>query len=112
MKSLKNRVRLIGQVGQETTVTVLGRSDMVARFPLATHECYWNAKGERQTRTHWHRLVAWGKTAEDVELEVFKGMPLAIEGRLVSRSYQGKDGTKHHVTEVIVHGILPVGQGY
>ncbi|WP_428741880.1 single-stranded DNA-binding protein [Tenacibaculum sp.] len=106
MGTLKNNVQLIGNVGQEPTITTLESGKKVARLSLATNENYKNGKGETQTNTHWHTLVAWGKRADFIELDVFKGMRLAITGKLTSRSYEDKDGVKRYVTEVVVSEIL------
>lgn len=73
MSTLKNHVQLIGNVGQEPTITTLESGKKVARFSLATNEYYKDKKGEKQTDTNWHTVVAWGKTAEIVEKYVEKG---------------------------------------
>lgn len=109
MGTLRNKVQLIGHVGQEPSIKILDCGTMVARFPLATHQRFRNGNGDVRTKTHWHMLVAQGATAEFVELDVFKGMELAITGKLSSRSYQDKQGTKRYVTEIFVSGILRLG---
>jgi len=109
MSTLKNNVQLIGNVGQEPTITILESGKKVARLSLATNEHYKNAKGEKQSNTHWHQLVAWGKTADIVEAYVDKGKEVAIKGKLTSRSYEDKDGTKRYVTEVVVGELLLLG---
>ena len=109
MKSLKNRVQLIGNVGQDPAITNLESGKKVARISLATNDTYKNAKGEKITNTEWHTLVAWGKTAEIVEKYVEKGKEIAIEGSLTSRSYDDKEGTKRYVTEVVVSELLLLG---
>lgn len=109
MSTLKNKVQLIGNVGQEPIVTVLDSGKKVARISLATNEHYKNAKGEKQTQTNWHQLVAWGKTASLIEEYVFSGREIAIDGKLTSRSYETKEGEKRYVTEVVVSEILFLG---
>src|SRR5690606_21819077 len=109
MSTLKNNVQLIGNVGQEPTITILESGKKVARLSLATNEHYKNAKGEKQSNTHWHQLVAWGKTADLIERYVAKGDEIAIGGKLTSRSYEDKDGTKRYVTEVVVNELLLLG---
>ncbi|MCF8716366.1 single-stranded DNA-binding protein [Joostella atrarenae] len=106
MSTLKNQVQLIGNVGQEPQVTVLENGKKVARISLATNENYKNSKGEKQTNTDWHQLVAWGKVASLIEEYVFTGKEIAIQGKLSSRSYEDKEGVKRYVTEVIVSEIL------
>ncbi|MEC3908891.1 single-stranded DNA-binding protein [Tamlana sp. 2201CG12-4] len=109
MSTLKNKVQLIGNVGQEPAITALDNGKKVARLSLATNESYKNNKGEKQTDTNWHTVIAWGKTADIIEKYVIKGKEIAIEGKLSSRSYEDKDGNKRYVTEVIVSEILLLG---
>ena len=109
MSTLKNQVQLIGNVGQEPQVTILENGKKVARISLATNENYKNSKGEKQTNTDWHHLVAWEKVASLIEEYVFTGKEIAVQGKLSSRSYEDKEGVKRHVTEVIVSEILFLG---
>lgn len=109
MSTLRNQVQLIGNVGQEPTVTMLDSGKKVARLSLATNENYKNSKGEKQTETNWHSIVAWGKTADIIEKYVGKGKEIAIEGKLTSRSYEDKEGVKRYVTEVVASEILLLG---
>ncbi|QLE01976.1 single-stranded DNA-binding protein [Galbibacter sp. BG1] len=102
MSTLKNQVQLIGHVGQEPQVTVLENGKKVAKISLATNENYKDSKGEKQTNTDWHQLVAWGKIASLIEEYVFTGKEIAVQGKLSSRSYEDKEGVKRYVTEVIV----------
>ena len=109
MSTLRNKVQLIGHVGQEPTITNLDNGKKVVRVSIATNEHYKDGKGEKQTNTNWHSLVVWGKTADIIEKYVTKGKEIAIEGKLTSRSYEDKDGVKRYVTEVVVSEILLVG---
>ena len=109
MSTLKNKVQLIGNVGQEPTITNLESGKKVVRFSLATNEHYKDAKGEKQTDTNWHNVVAWGKTAEIIEKYVTKGKEIVIEGKLTTRSYEDNEGIKRYVTEVLVGEILLLG---
>ena len=109
MSILKNHVQLIGNVGQEPTVTNLESGKKVARFSLATNENYKDSKGEKQTDTNWHTVVAWGKTAEIVEKYVAKGKEIGVSGKLKSRSYEAEDGNQRYVTEVVADEILLLG---
>ncbi len=109
MSTLKNKVQLIGNVGQAPTITELDSGKKVARISLATNESYKNSKGEKQTDTNWHNLVAWGKTANFIEKYVTKGKEIAIEGKLTNRSFEDKEHVKRYVTEVVVSEILLLG---
>ena len=109
MSTIKNHVQLIGNVGQEPTITNLESGKKVARFSLATNEYYKDSKGEKQTDTNWHTIVAWGKTAEIIENYVGKGKEIALTGKLRTRSYTTEDGNQRYVTEVEANEILLLG---
>lgn len=109
MNALKNKVQLIGRLGAKADFKTLEGGKAMARMFLATNESYTNAKGEKIQETNWHNLVAWGKTAEIINKYTDKGSEIAVEGKLVSRSYIGKDGTKRYITEIQVSEILLMG---
>jgi len=109
MSTLKNHVQLIGNVGQEPTITNLESGKKVARFSIATNENYKNDKGEKVQNTDWHTVVAWGKIAEIVENYVAKGKEIGITGKLRTRTYTTDDGNQRYVTEVEAREILLLG---
>ena len=109
MSTLKNHVQLIGNVGQEPTITNLESGKNVARFSIATNEHYKNNKGEKVQSTDWHTVVAWGKTAEIIENYVGKGKEIALTGKLRTRTYTTDDGNQRYVTEVEANEILLLG---
>ena len=84
-------------------------SSHACSISLATSESYKNASGEKVTETQWHRLIAWGKLADVAEKYLDKGKEIAIEGKLINRSYTDKDGKKKYVTEVQVSELLMLG---
>ncbi len=94
MYALKNKVQLIGNLGNKPEIRTLDGGKKMARFSVATNETYRNAKGEKVTETQWHNLVAWGKVAEIAEKYLDKGSEVAIEGKLTNRSYNDKEGNK------------------
>jgi single-strand DNA-binding protein len=110
MYALKNKVQLIGNLGANPDIKTLEGGKKLARFNLATSETYRNAKGEKITETQWHTLVAWGKVAEIAEKYLQKGSEVAIEGKLINRSYNDKDGNKKYISEVQVNEVLMLGQ--
>ena len=103
---MKNRVQLIGHVGQDPEVKNLEGGKKVASLSLATNDSYINAKGEKVEQTEWHRAVAWGKTAEIIEKFVQKGKEIAIEGKLTTRNYDDANGVKRYITEVSISEVL------
>ncbi len=109
MSTLKNHVQLIGNIGQEPTITNLESGKKVARFSIATNEHYKNNKGEKVQSTDWHTVVAWGKTAGIIENYVGKGKEIAITGKLRTRTYTTDDGNQRYVTEVEAKEILLLG---
>lgn len=109
MYALKNKVQLIGNLGNNPEIRTIENGKKMARFSVATNETYRTAKGEKVTETQWHNLVAWGKVAEIAEQFLFKGSEVAIEGKLVNRNYTDKDGVKRYVTEIQVNEVLMLG---
>lgn len=106
MNTLRNKVQLIGHVGNAPEILTLESGKKLAKFSIATNESYKNAKGEKITDTQWHNVVAWGKTAELIENYVPKGKEIGVEGKLTSRTYEDKDGVKRYVTEVVCNELL------
>lgn len=107
--ALKNKVQLIGNLGNDPEVKTFESGKKMARVRIATSDNYRNAKGEKVTDTQWHTLVAWGKLADIIEKYCNKGKEIAVEGKLVSRSYNDKDGNKKYITEVQVSEMLMLG---
>ena len=105
MNAMKNRVQLIGNVVNDPEIKTLENGRKLAHVTIATNDKYTNDKGEKVEQTEWHRVTAWGKTAEIIEKYVVKGKEVAIEGKLTHRSYD-KNGEKRYVTEVVVSEIL------
>jgi single-strand DNA-binding protein len=110
MNAIKNRVQLIGNLGQDPEIVNMENGGKLAKFSIATSETYKNAKGEKVEDTQWHNIVAWGKTAEIVENYLTKGKQVAVEGKLVHRSYETKEGERRYITEVKCNELLMLGK--
>ena len=110
MSTLRNKVQLIGNVGNDPEIKTFDGGKKLAKLAIATNESYKNDKGEKVEETQWHNLVAWGKTAEIIEKYVVKGKEIAIEGKLTHRSYEDKNGEKRYVTEVVIDEVLLLGK--
>jgi len=106
MNAMKNRVQLIGNVGNDPEIKTLENGKKLAHLNIATNDKYTNDKGEKVEQTEWHRVTVWGKTAEIIEKYVVKGKEVAIEGKLTHRSYDDSNGEKRYITEVVVNEIL------
>ena len=110
MSTLRNKVQLIGNLGNDPEIVNLDSGKKLAKFSIATNETYKNNKGERVTDTQWHNVVAWGKTAEVIENYVTKGKEVAIQGKLSTRSYLDKEGIKRYTTEINCNELLLLGK--
>ncbi|MCP4123576.1 MAG: single-stranded DNA-binding protein [Bacteroidetes bacterium] len=107
---LRNQVQLIGNLGKDPEVKNLESGKIMATLNMATHEFYTDAKGERVEKTEWHQVVAWGNTAKVVEKYLRKGSEVAIQGKLIHRSYENKEGQKKYVTEVVANELVLLGK--
>ena len=110
MNTMKNRVQLIGNVGRDPEIKNLEGGKKLANISIATNDSYTNDKGERITDTQWHRLTAWGNTAEIIEKYVTKGKEIAVIGKLTYRNYDDKNGEKRYVTEITINELQLLGK--
>jgi len=104
-----NKVQLIGNVGRDPEFRVGASGVAVCNLTIATTE-YWYDDGEKKEKTEWHRVVAFGKTAETFQKYVTKGKQLYIEGALQTRSYD-TEGGKKYVPEIVVKDFQFLGGG-
>ncbi|MCD8404398.1 single-stranded DNA-binding protein [Tenacibaculum dicentrarchi] len=109
MNILKNKVQLVGNLGNDPEIITLESGKKLAKFSLATNETYKNSAGEKVTDTQWHNLIAWGKIAELIEKYLKKGKEVMVEGKLTYRSYEPSEGEKRYVTEITVNEFLMLG---
>lgn len=106
MSTIKNKVMLIGHVGMDPQLVEFGENKKLVKFSLATNEGYRNNKGEWENETTWHNIVAWGKLAETLSAKLKKGTELALEGKIKSRFFEDKNGTKRYFTEIQMSDFL------
>ncbi len=106
MNTLKNRIQLIGRLGKDPEFRLLDSGKKVANFSVATNQTYKNASGEKIEDTQWHQVAVWGALAEIADKYLRKGSEVAILGKLVHRSYEGPDGNKRYITEVVADELL------
>lgn len=104
-----NKVILIGNLGRDPELRYTQGGQAVANFTLATTENWTNKGGEREERTEWHRIVAWGRTAELCAQYLAKGRTVYIEGRLQTREWENKEGQKQRTTEVNAQTVQFLG---
>ncbi len=107
MNALKNKVSLIGRIGKNPEMQMVGVSKdySLTRFSIATDESYKDKNGQWHSNTQWHNLVAWGKTAELISKMVKKGQEIMVEGRIVNKVYE-KDGEKRYTTDIEISDFL------
>lgn len=106
MYSVKNRVQLIGNLGNAPEVRSTKTGKKFVRFSLATNESYQNAKGEKVTETQWHNVIAWDKIAEIAEKNLIKGSEVSVEGKLINNNYTDKSGAKRYSVEVQANKLM------
>lgn len=109
MSRLRNKVNLIGRLGKDPEIKRLESGQIVANFSIATSETFKDKEGQKQEKTEWHNIVAWGKLAEIIEKYVKKGDEIVVEGKLTNRSWEDKEGHKRYTTEVLVREMLMLG---
>ena len=105
-----NKVIIVGNLGKDADVRYTSGGSAVATISVATTEV-WNDKssGERQEKTEWHRVVIWGKTAENLKDYLTKGKQIYVEGRLQTRKWQDRDGNDKYTTEIRSDRIVLLG---
>ncbi len=106
MYALKNKVQLIGNLGNAPEIKNVSGGKKIAKFSIATSESYKNEKGEKITETQWHTVIGWGKVADIAEKFLQKGSEVAVEGKLVHNNYTDKEGIKRYTTEVQINELL------
>lgn len=105
-----NKVILIGNLGRDPEIRYTANGGQaVANFTLATSENYTTRDGKREERTEWHRIVVWGKTAENCAQYLSKGRTVYVEGRLQTREWEDKEGQKRRTTEVVAQTVQFLG---
>jgi single-strand DNA-binding protein len=111
MNTLKNRVTLIGNLGQDPEVKTIETGKKVTHFTLATDDGYKNSDGQKVSETTWHNIVAWNGLAEIAGKYLKKGHQVAVEGRIVYRTYEDKKGATKYITEIVLNDLILLRNG-
>jgi len=106
MNALRNRVQLIGNLGMDPESKTLDSGKKVTKFTLATNESFKNADGQKVEETTWHNIVAWNGLADIAGKYLKKGHQVAIEGRIVYRTYEDKNKVTKNITEIVANDLL------
>lgn len=110
MNALRNRVQLIGRLGQDPEIITFKDGNKLAKFSMATNDDYVDKEGKKVERTHWHNVVVKGSLTKIVENYISKGQEIAIEGKLTNRVWEDDKGNKNYITEVMCTEILLLGK--
>jgi single-strand DNA-binding protein len=105
-----NKVIILGNLGSKPELKNLQDGTAVSNFSVATNKKWTDKSGQKQEKTEWHRVVVWGKQAENCAKYLDKGRTVYVEGELQTRSWE-KDGQKHYTTEVNAQTVQFVGGG-
>ena len=111
MNALRNRVALIGNLGQDPEIKTTETGKKVTHFTLATNDGFKNAEGQMVKETTWHNIVAWNGLAETAGKYLKKGKEVAVEGRIVYRTYEDKKGVTKNITEIVLTDLLLLRNG-
>lgn len=106
MNNLRNSVRLIGNLGQDPQTKTLENGKKVVHFTLATKEDFKNGDGQKVSETTWHNIVAWNGLADIAGRFLKKGKEVAVEGRIVYRSFEDKKGMTKYITEIVLNDLV------
>ncbi|MGD0581381.1 MAG: single-stranded DNA-binding protein [Bacteroidales bacterium] len=106
MNTLKNRVQLIGNLGMDPETKTLESGKKVVKFTMATSDSFKNGDGQKINETTWHNVVAWNGLADIAGKFLKKGGQVAVEGKIVYRSYEDKNGVTKYITEIVANELL------
>jgi len=104
----RNTIQLIGYVGADPTIWKFDNGNKCARLRIATHEPIKkkNHGEQQQYSTTWHTVIAWAQSADYTERNFLKGSHILVDGRLIYRSYEDKQGQQKSVTEIVAHSLM------
>ena len=112
MAASVNKVILIGNLGAKPELKYLPSGQAVCEMRIATNESFTDKNQQKQERTEWHRVVAWGKQGENCAQYLDKGRAVYVEGRLQTRSWDDKtSGEKRYMTEIVANSVQFLGGG-
>lgn len=106
-----NRVILIGNLTRDPELKYTPSGTAVCTFGVATNRSWTTAEGQTKDDTQFHRIVAWQKLAELCGKLLTKGRKIYLEGRIVYRSFTGKDGQQRSITEIVMEDFIVFGDG-
>ena len=106
-----NKAMIIGNLGVDPEIRYTQSGTPVANLRIATNETWTDKGGQRQERTEWHRVVVFGRTAENVGKYLTKGRQVFVEGRIQTKEWEDRDGNKRYTTEIVAQNITFLSGG-
>ncbi len=106
-----NKAMIIGNLGADPEVRYTQSGTPVANLRIATNEVWTDKSGEKQERTEWHRVVVFGRTAENVGKYLKKGRQVYVEGRIQTKDWEDRDGNKRYTTEIVAQNVTFLSGG-
>lgn len=105
MNTVKNRVQIVGNVGSTPELKIINNKKLT-KLSVAVNEFKKYRNGQTSTKTSWHKIIVWGKLAEQVQKLTQKGTKVLIDGKLNTRTYINKAGKKLSITEVVANEVI------
>ena len=100
-----NLVVLEGHLGNDPELRTTTAGTAVANFSLATNSFYRDKDGNSQKKVEWHKIVVWGKMAENVARNLTKGRSVSLQGHLQTRKWEDKDKNTRYTTEIVAERV-------
>ncbi len=104
-----NKAILVGNLGSDPEMRYTPSGTAVANFNIATSEVRKNKEGVKETKTEWHRIVAFSRLAEICGEYLSKGKQIYVEGRIQNRTWDDRDGNKRNTTEIVINTMQMLG---
>ncbi|GBD14178.1 Single-stranded DNA-binding protein [bacterium HR25] len=101
-----NKIMVIGNVGTDPEMRFTANGDAMTTFRVATNYVYTTPDGDRREETEWFSVITWRRLAEQCNLYLQKGRRVYVEGRLRSRSWDGADGQRRFVNEILAERVV------
>ena len=105
-----NKVQIIGHLGKEPEMRYTPSGKPVTTFTVAVSRSWNTGDGERHSETEWFNIVAWGNLAEICKTYLTKGQQVYVEGRLQTRRWEDKEGSKHASVEIVANEMMMLGE--
>jgi single-strand DNA-binding protein len=96
-----NHVVLMGHLAADPEIRETQNGTLVAEFPIATDRTVMDDDGKKKDIADYHRVIVWDGLAKITEKFLVKGMAVYLDGRIVNRSFDDKDGNRHYRTEIV-----------